>query len=615
MHLPPEALYRRQILQAYNWLDFSGLGLGPHTPEAIRLDQVFVPPQLMWQRVVRQQSPAGWREATVPEPIGVNDALALGNLLITGEPGAGKSTLLRWLAIRFAGSSGTLAPAPQTPSLPLLVELGRLPEKYLRVDSQEVIAWPLLLPTLLVSQPLFSQTSAATLARSLAAGECIVLFDGLDEVAEPFARTRIGRSIAEFTRHTANRVIVSSREGGVRESEGALLSVFEHCRIGRFTPSAILQFFRSLYATSAPHAESERLALGLYERLQASPDLLDAVSNPLLAAVSALIWSTEGSLPAQRVTLYERYCRIMIQDWEQHHSVSYVGKLASVGWQTQLRLLAIVAFQVHSGGLRNGATADGIVPHLARALQEEGVCGNTAQARWEAEQFLAALSVRSGLLQRQGADLYDFPHRIFQEYLTARHIATFDPDRCTDLLMGHLHEEWWREVHLLAVGHLGSEGSTGSRPVRLIQSLLRAYAPQGASRLPKRARGIAREASVAGRPREAARRGSGARVRVRRAGVPGVCTGTGARGGAGALCPRRIGDRPYGSRSVAVSGTRHRSGGFRPVAGARARSDRSVAPAFPKRPRLAHARCGGGPLGQSVLSNRRSPRGVDRDAE
>jgi HEAT repeat protein len=488
MNLSPEQFYRRQVLQAYNRMDFSGLGFGSHTPKAVRLDEMFVAPLLTRQRVIREHTPGGSRESTVQEPIRLADALELGNLLITGEPGAGKSTLLRWLAVGVAGSSRSLPPGTKSLPLPLLVEFGRLPETYLRADSQEVIDWQKLLPSFLTAQPLFSEVRPETLARALAAGECVILFDGLDEVAEPSARTRIGRSLGEFAQYTANRLIISSREGGIRESESALLSAFELCRIARFTPGAILQFFRSLYAASVPPAEAERLTLGLYERLQASPQLLDAVSTPLLAAVSALIWSTEGSLPAHRVTLYERYCRILVQDWEQHHTVSYVGRLASVGWDTQLRLLGVVAFQVHSGGRRNGATSAEIVPHLAAALQNEGVCANPAQAKWEAEQFLAALGVRSGLLQRQGADLYGFPHRTFQEYLAARHIATFDLDRCTDLLMGHLHEEWWREVHLLTIGRLGAEGGTGPEPVRLIQALMHAYALPGAPPLPHRGR-------------------------------------------------------------------------------------------------------------------------------
>jgi len=79
-----------------------------------------------------------------------------------------------------------------------------------------------------------------------------------------------------------------------------------------------------------------------------------------------------------------------------------------------------------------------------------------ASATLEAEKFLRTLSLRSGLLQFLGSDRYGFPHLTFQEYLTARHIAAQpDPDYI-DLVMVHLHKAWWREVHLLVIGHLGS---------------------------------------------------------------------------------------------------------------------------------------------------------------
>ena len=66
------------------------------------------------------------------------------------------------------------------------------------------------------------------------------------------------------------------------------------------------------------------------------------------------------------------------------------------------------------------------------------------------------LSLRSGLLQYMGDDRYGFPHQTFQEYLAARYIAAQPDPEYIDLVMTHLHEAWWQEVHLLTIAHLGS---------------------------------------------------------------------------------------------------------------------------------------------------------------
>src|SRR5438034_4879090 len=76
-----------------------------------------------------------------------------------------------------------------------------------------------------------------------------------------------------------------------------------------------------------------------------------------------------------------------------------------------------------------------------------------------------------------GDDRYGFPHLTFQEYLAARYIAAQpDPDYI-DLIMAHLHEEWWQEVHLLTIAHLGSKKGEASKASGLILTILRVYRP------------------------------------------------------------------------------------------------------------------------------------------
>jgi len=505
-----EARYRQQVIERYNRLGFAGLGLGDLRLSDVALDDVFVrltltvekivrepiPPE-EWEREERSRNPTRRGEKkederpreriiTTEEPITLGDALAQ-HALIVGEPGAGKSTLLRWLAVTFADrkqqEADRLGPQADADRLPLLVELGRLPKEYLQANSDKP-SWPELLPKEalrqgeLVQQEKWKDIPAAFLAQALAAGRCLLLCDGLDEIADLSARRRLADSLADYARSSANRLVLSSRPSGVSGSEASLGARFQRLTIQRFAPEDVRRFFGFLCAQyeELTAQEQAKEADALYAAVQATPKTLELATTPLLATLLLLLWNENGYLPERRVELYERCCQMLIESWEAQHDVAYTGVLRDIGWERHLRLLAPLAYAIHNTGQRTDAPASELIPILAQAMQNEGLAA-PASATLEAEKFLRTLSLRSGLLQFLGGDRYGFPHLTFQEYLTARHIAAQpDPDYI-DLVMVHLHEAWWREVHLLVIGHLGSGSEGAARASKLLLHILHLYRP------------------------------------------------------------------------------------------------------------------------------------------
>ena len=417
------------------------------------------------------------------EPIELGQALG-NHLLIVGEPGAGKSTLLRWLAVTFAEArqreSHRVGSSADSDRLPVQVELGRLPDCYVKPEGGETPNWIQFLPEYLPSQIAFTNTPPQLLTQALADGRCLLLFDGLDEVADRQARARLARSLVELARLSpGNRVIIGSRPAGVSESEGTLRPQFQRCQIERFTPEDVQRFFRFWYALDrglTPEQQRDD-ADALYARVQATPATLQLATTPLLSTILVLIWRNEGDLPERRVEVYERCCRMLIERWEASHDVAYQGVLVGMDWEDHLRLLTPLAYVIHSQEQRTSATREELVPLLAQALQTAGYSNEQAAATREAKQFLDALGLRSGLLQYMGDDKYGFPHQTFQEYLAARYNAAQpDPDYI-DLVMAHLHEAWWQEVHLLTIAHLGSGNMGASKASALILTILHVYAP------------------------------------------------------------------------------------------------------------------------------------------
>jgi HEAT repeat protein len=513
-----ETRYRAQVIERYNRLGFAGLGVGDLRLSDVALDDVFVRLTLTVEKTVREPIPSeeweGERQSRNPfhrgekkederprkriitsqESITLGDALTQ-HALIVGEPGAGKSTLLRWLAVTFAAGSQRgaerLGPQADTDRLPLLVELGRLPEAYLQANSRETPNWKVFLPEHLTKQPAFDDIPAAFLEQALAQGRCLLLCDGLDEIADLSARRRIADSLADYARSSANRLVLSSRPAGVSGSEGALGSRFQRLTIQRFAPEDVRRFFGFWYDLDPdflPEKQSQQ-ADALFAKVEAAPKTLELATTPLLATLLLLIWRKEGDLPERRVELYERCCQMLIESWEAQHDVAYTGVLAEIGWERHLRLLAPLAYAIHNTGQRTDAPASELIPILAQAMQTEGLA-TPASATLEAEKFLRTLSLRSGLLQFLGTGensqgRYGFPHLTFQEYLTARHIAAQpDPDYI-DLVMPHLHKAWWREVHLLVIGYLGSGSENADKASRLLLWILDVY-PQPWRLLPSK---------------------------------------------------------------------------------------------------------------------------------
>jgi hypothetical protein len=131
---------------------------------------------------------------------------------------------------------------------------------------------------------------------------------------------------------------------------------------------------------------------------------------------------------------------------------------------------------MHGEKERLAAPEDPLVEVLSRKLTADGLA-DAGPAEEEARRFIAVIRDRSGLLQGRGDGTLQFSHRTFQEYLAARHLASLEEDDMIDQVMVHLHEAWWREVHLLLFGHVGSGKEGASKVERLALSILEATPP------------------------------------------------------------------------------------------------------------------------------------------
>src|SRR5207247_1576576 len=140
--------------------------------------------------------------------------------VMLGTPGSGKSTTMRWLALQMARASllrnYNLPEGLRYRQIPFLI---RISDYAKRLDAEDTSFWQFFAEYTARAYPELTNLSD-TLLEELKKGHCLLLFDGMDEVASDSLRRRVAEHIYAFisdydaetaTTEHFNRFIVTSR--------------------------------------------------------------------------------------------------------------------------------------------------------------------------------------------------------------------------------------------------------------------------------------------------------------------------------------------------------------------------------------------------------------------
>ena len=430
-------------------------------------------------------------------------------LVLLGDPGSGKTTILRYVALGFAHARlyADQAEAQLDPELawtgplplPILVQLRRFADE---LHSPPDDAGPLLkhLQHLLTNDRLVPL--ASHLENQLDQGSVIALLDGLDEVADDQHRAWVAQAVLLFhTRFPQSRVVLTSRIYAYREP-CMLPPPFRVSTIQPLTTAAADDFVHRWYraallqgsdlATDEQAPVATERARQLTAALDQRPRLRDIAANPLLLTMICRIDQHHVRLPQQRAELYQACLLLLLEQWEQRRANNTQSGLAHTlgipDTTDRLALIQPIAYELHSCGREeasHGEVQRWLLERFLDLAQDD-----RARAKAMISRFLDFLEGRSGLLiARDIRNRYAFPHRTFQEYLTARELA--DNEQLATIVVNQRHAAPWREVILLVVGHQVSSGYT-----RQAQSLIWALLEEGVD--PKGSDGSYRSAILAG---------------------------------------------------------------------------------------------------------------------
>ncbi|MBM7776455.1 hypothetical protein JOD54_006659 [Actinokineospora baliensis] len=422
--------YRDHLASSLRYIDQKGLAtIGEVNPD---LDDVYVDVSIA--SMAPHQADAGMLPGGLKDPMERRDLAHFLDqpvpavLAVVGVPGSGKTTLLRHTARSICQQ-----PKGRRRSVPILL--------YLR-DHVDAIAEDktILLPVLVRESlgRLAASEPIGWFGDQLADGHCVVLLDGLDEVAGQRNRRLVAAWVErQTTQYPHNDFVITSRREGILD---APIHGAQQLQTRRFTQAQVRRFVNRWYLAmervssndEGVRQRAKAAADDLLSKLDSAPGLADFTANPLLLTMIANVHKYRGALPGSRTNLYSEICQVML--WRRQEAKNLPTGLSGDKKEQMLRGLAYRMMKAGVGEFKRAAV-----------LEEFNATLRKLSTSLTAEDVVTDVS-SNGLLIEREEGLYTFAHKTFQEYLAARYI---NENALGDELVYQVDDAYWEETILL----------------------------------------------------------------------------------------------------------------------------------------------------------------------
>lgn len=438
--------YYRNLVYLYRAYQTQGLKTpGDFTPD---LEKVFVPlrllsksPDLVANAIVPSKETTG--KLTIWNFLAEsNQQLAYRRIAVLGPPGSGKTTLLKHIALTYAQNKELRQHRKAPKLVPVLLPLHIISKDILRQKSitlSEVITEHLKNPKL----PLKLDPQLQWFEERLKQGNCLVLFDGLDEVAQESDRQQVSLWLdQQMEVYPETIFIITSRRHGYQMD--ALRQTRTFLEVQSFNLKQVEQFFHNWYLQNevlsqarkedpGVRATAKNKANDLMKRIKKSAPLAAMALNPLLLTMIATVHNNRGALPENRIELYAEICEVLLT---RRQEAKELPDLIKLNLTQKKAVLQVLALELMKRGWRDFSLAQG---------QEmiKSSLATVAKSDTKPLDFFEHIEKVAGLLTQKDEDKYAFAHLSFQEYLASVQIKESNQEA---LLVKNIHQSWWAET-------------------------------------------------------------------------------------------------------------------------------------------------------------------------
>ncbi|MBC7883730.1 MAG: NACHT domain-containing protein [Anaerolineae bacterium] len=412
--------------------------------------------------------------------------LTLGNLLqqakhtvVLGEPGAGKSVMLRYLARTSALGAGEIEKRfGWSKSLtPILLSLAAFADWQNNRGGNEINL------DLFLDEKLNERGGIAlqqAMEVEFQQGKVLLLLDGVDEIPSHAQRVNVVKLVEQFiAQNQQNMIIITSRPYGYIRFQEAIT----HVQLLRFNLEQVKTFVRRWHhafelwrhpqVPKLDQAQNE--AESMIAEIQRHQKVIDLATNPLMLVIICLIRHEQARLPEQRVKLYARALNTLLDTWNQWRSELPQAAGIELSIDNLTVVLSKVARWTRSEKPTGIIHREELHRKIVSILQDEELDSQTPEAT--AKSYLEAIVGKAGLLEKRSSNIFAFWHPTFEEYLSA--IALTTPiSKTKQNLLPLRHDPRWREIILLAVGHISLIRQDRDTATELARDLLGEDDPQ-----------------------------------------------------------------------------------------------------------------------------------------